>query len=173
MFFFPLQLQLSNEMRVLSPFWWSALCVCVCPFDFHVLPSLLPWIFSLMPPVCDSMWLLTYKRAFLLFPLCVTECLLLPSDLPHFAFNPLPPQLLSWILCIRDCEREISVVSVCVWVCLWGGGLGERISEAFLVTVRRQPGKPLLSKRVGGGWERCFIYIHSVTPVIYQLCDTM
>lgn len=83
-FFFPLQLQLSNEMRVLSPFWWRALCA--CPFDFHVLPSLLPWIFSLMPTVCDSMWLLTYKRAFLLFPLCVTECLLLPLDLPHFAF---------------------------------------------------------------------------------------
>lgn len=77
-------------------------------------------------------------------------------------------KLLSWILSIRDCEREISVVSVCecAHVCEWvfgGGEPRERISEAFLGTVRWQPGIPLLS---GGGlrgmWRRrCFICVWS------------
>lgn len=45
-------------------------------------------------------------------------------------------KLLSWILSIRDCEREISVVSVCMCVfmcvCLWGWRAGRKDFLGFL-----------------------------------------
>lgn len=144
--------------------------VCVLLISMFSPPSYLGFSLSCLQyvTVCDY-W---HTNVLFCYFLCVSlNVYCSPQIYLTLHSNP-TPQLLSGILCIRDCEMKISVVSVCVWVCLWGGWLGERISEAFLVTVRRQPGIPLLSKGLeGDGGDTLFIsivshplYINSVIP---------
>lgn len=163
-FFSFFKLQAQGKLRLVSHFWWLAFIsflflLFVFWFPYSVLtPTRLTLAF---PSHACIIFQHTNSSLFLPFVSLLSEHTTFPlCDLPLSTFFPWNYSAESFPL---ETVRGRLVLYQCVCMCVFGGGgLGERISKAFLITVRWQPGIPSLSRGVWGGRGeegRCFICI--------------